>query len=133
MEAAVLETARGGILREGLGFDHCDVGILTNIGKGDHFGLRGIETLAELAGVKRTLIEAVAPDGIAVLNADDPLVVDMAEVGKGTVTYFTGDERNSVVAAHRAAGGRAVFARAGSLMMAVGTTENELLPLSKSP
>src|SRR5207248_6203507 len=72
--AAVLETARGGILREGLGFDSCDVAVVTNIGAGDHLGLRGIETPDELARVKRTVVAAVGPGGAAVLNADDPLV-----------------------------------------------------------
>ena len=74
----MFETARGGILREGLAFDHCDVAVVTNIGEGDHLGLSDINTPEELAKVKRCIVEAVAPDGYAVLNANDPLVVEMA-------------------------------------------------------
>jgi cyanophycin synthetase len=86
--AAVLETARGGILREGLGFDSCDVAVVTNISRGDHFGLRGIETAEELACVKRTVVEAVGPWGAAVLNAEDPLVAAMAGHCLGGAIYF---------------------------------------------
>ena len=78
VDVAVVETARGGILREGLGFDRCHVAVVTNIGEGDHLTLRGIDTLEELARVKRTVVECVAPDGVAVLNAADPLVAAMA-------------------------------------------------------
>ena len=67
-----LETARGGILRAGLGFDRCDVAVVTNIGEGDHLGLADIETLEKLAMVKRTIVDVVPPDGTAVLKADDP-------------------------------------------------------------
>ena len=63
VEAAVLETARGGILREGLGFDRCDVAVVTNIGEGDHLGLADIDTLEKLALVKRTIVDVVSPDG----------------------------------------------------------------------
>ena len=96
VEAAVLETARGGILREGLGFDQCDVAVVTNIGEGDHLGLRGIETLEELARVKRTVVEAVAPTGAAVLNAADPLVAAMADHCPGAVIFFARDCRPPV-------------------------------------
>ena len=78
VDMAVFETARGGILREGLAFDYCDVAVVTNIGDGDHLGLSDINTPEELAKVKRCIVEAVAPDGYAVLNANDPLVVEMA-------------------------------------------------------
>src|SRR5206468_9568555 len=85
VDAAVLETARGGILREGLGFDRCDVAVVTNIAEGDHLGVADIETAEQLARVKRTLVEAVADDGAAVLKADDPLVAAMAEHCPGSV------------------------------------------------
>ena len=61
VDAAVLETARGGILRAGLGFDRCDVAVVTNIGEGDHLGLADIDTLEKLARVKRTIVEASPP------------------------------------------------------------------------
>src|SRR5205823_295360 len=65
VDAAVLETARGGIVREGLGFEVCDVAVVTNIGKGDHIGMRGVASLDDLARVKRTVVEAVVPPGPA--------------------------------------------------------------------
>ncbi len=131
--AAVLETARGGILREGLGFDACDVAVVTNIGQGDHLSLRGIDTLDDLARVKRVVVEAVAPTGTAVLNADDPLTAAMAGACSGAVTYFTRRGAGALPAGHRAAGGRAVLARTGSIILVEGEKEEELLPLARVP
>jgi cyanophycin synthetase len=131
--AAVLETARGGILREGLGFDYCDVAVVTNIGRGDHFGLRGIETPEELARVKRTVVEAVAPWGAAVLNVQDPLVTAMGAHCPGKVTYFARDADHPTIRAQRAAGGRAVLVRRGALVLAEGEGEQELAPLERVP
>jgi cyanophycin synthetase len=133
VEAAVLETARGGILREGLGFDWCDVGVVTNIGEGDHLGLSAIETLEKLAQVKRTVIEAVSPRGIGVLNADDPLTAGMAEKCPGPVTYFTRNPDNPLVVAHRARGGRAVLALDGLLTLADGEAETPVMALARIP
>ena len=83
VEAAVLETARGGILRAGLAFDLCDVAVVTNIGEGDHLGLNDIDTVERLAAVKRTIVESVAKRGAAVLKADDPLVARNVRVLPG--------------------------------------------------
>ena len=74
VDAAVFETARGGILREGLGFDRCQVAVVTNIGAGDHLGLNYITTVEDLAVLKRVIVQNVAPTGYAVLNAADPIV-----------------------------------------------------------
>ena len=79
VDAAVFETARGGVLREGFGFDMCDVAVITNIGIGDHLGLNFITTVDELAVVKRVIVENVAPGGRGSLNAADPIVVAMAQ------------------------------------------------------
>jgi cyanophycin synthetase len=133
VHAAVLETARGGILREGLGFDFCDVAVVTNIGTGDHLSLRGVETLDDLARVKRTVIEAVAPTGAAVLNAGEPLVAAMAGHCPGRVIYFGWDSGHPVLAAQRAAGGRAAFVRAGSIVLADGDREEVLTSLAHVP
>jgi cyanophycin synthetase len=133
VHAAILETARGGILREGLGFDLCDVAVVTNIGAGDHLSLRGIETLDDLARVKRTVIEAVAPTGAAVLNAADPLVAAMADCCPGQVIYFARDGDQPVLAAHRGGGGRAVFVRAQSILLAEGDREEVLTSLGHVP
>lgn len=133
VEVAVLETARGGILREGLGFDQCDVAVVTNIGAGDHLGLRGVQTLADLARVKRTVVEAVAPTGVAVLNAADPLVAGMAPNSPGHVMFFAVDEKNPTLAEHRERGGRAVFVRDGWAMLASGADEERLIELARVP
>ena len=78
VDAAVFETARGGVLREGLAFDRCDVAVVTNIGMGDHLGLSYISTVDDLAVVKRVIVQNVASHGTAVLNAADPNVSAMA-------------------------------------------------------
>jgi cyanophycin synthetase len=127
VEAAVLETARGGILREGLGFDRCDVAVVTNIGKGDHLGLRGIETLDELALVKEVVVRAVAPDGFAILNAADPRVAAMAPACPGRVLLFAHDAEQPALSRHQATGGRCAFVRAGNLILAEGSREEILL------
>lgn len=105
VDAAVLETARGGILREGLGFDHCDVAIVTNIAA-DHLGLGGIETLEDMARVKAVVPASVRANGASILNADDPLVVGMARSAGGEVVFFGGDEKSPVLRNHRLVGGR---------------------------
>jgi cyanophycin synthetase len=88
-DAAVLECARGGMLREGLGFDMCDVGIVTNIGEGDHLGLNFIDSVEDLALLKSVLVQNVAPNGLAVLNADDRHAANMAKLTPGRVLFFT--------------------------------------------
>jgi cyanophycin synthetase len=80
VDAAVFETARGGILREGLGFDRCQVAVVTNIGAGDHLGLNYITTVEDLAVLKRVIVQNVAATGYAVLNATDPIVAAMARL-----------------------------------------------------
>jgi cyanophycin synthetase len=88
VEVAVLETARGGILREGLGFERCDVGAVLNI-QPDHLGLKGIETMADLAWVKSLIVEVVTENGTSVLNADDPLTLKMRKKARGKLTLFS--------------------------------------------
>jgi cyanophycin synthetase len=112
VEAAVLETARGGILREGLGWDRCDVGAVLNI-SADHLGLAGVETVADLAFVKRLVVEVVKEGGTSVLNADDPLVRAMASHAEGRIMYFSRSASNEVVRAHVRAGGRAAVLEQG--------------------
>ena len=88
VDVAVLETARGGILRAGLGFDECDVGVVLNV-DADHLGLRGIHTVEQLAAVKSVVAAVVRREGHAVLNADDPLVLAMRERTPGDVVLFS--------------------------------------------
>jgi cyanophycin synthetase len=93
VDVAVLETARGGIIRSGLGFDHCDVGVVLNIAA-DHLGLKDVNTLEDLARVKSVVPRSVAAKGFTVLNAEDPLVYAMKELSDGTVVCFSMDENN---------------------------------------
>lgn len=107
VDVAVIETARGGILRGGLGYEACDVGVVLNV-SADHLGLRGIHTVEDLARVKAVIPSVVKPAGFAVLNADDPLVLRMREGTPGTVvlTSIVG-EAHAPVAEHLARGGMA--------------------------
>src|SRR5262249_4854297 len=109
VHVAVLETARGGILRRGLGFDSCAVAVVTNIGDGDHFDSHSVETIEDLARVKRTVVESVAADGVAVLNAADSRVAAMANHCPGRVLFFAREADHPVLAAHRARDERAIF------------------------
>ena len=133
VEAAVLETARGGILREGLAFDYCDVAVVTNIGEGDHLGLADIDTPEKLAVVKRCLIEAVGKNGTGVLKADDPLTAAMAPYCPGSVVFFCRQPDHPVILAKRAEGGRVVFVRDNSIVLADGELEIRLLSLDRIP
>lgn len=134
VELAVLETARGGILREGLGYDLCDVAVVTNIAAGDHLGHKGIDTVEALADVKATVVRAVHPDrGTAVLNADDSLTAGMASVCPGRVAYFAREAANPLVARTLAQGGRAAFVRDGQVVLAKGQDSEILLGLDAVP
>ncbi|GAB2641590.1 cyanophycin synthetase [Kribbella swartbergensis] len=111
VDFAVFEVARGGILREGLGYERNDVAVVLNI-QPDHLGLRGVETLEQLADVKAVLVEAVPRTGFAVLNADDPLVRKMRRKCSGQVVWFSmaeaGSEVRDYIEGHCRRGGRAV-------------------------
>jgi len=132
-QCAVLETARGGILREGLGFDRCDAAVVTNIGEGDHLGLNDIDTLEQLAEVKGTIVWTVKATGVAVLNAADPHVVSMAKHNPGTTTYFALAETEPVLTAHLSQGGTGVFIRNGSIIFHEGKQETILIELTRVP
>ena len=111
VDIAILETARGGILRSGLAFQHCDVGVILNVAA-DHLGLGDIETIDQLAKVKGVIAEAVHLDGYAVLNADDERVAAMAKDVPGKVAYFSMNPDNPLVQAHVGRGGiAAVYAQ----------------------
>ena len=112
VDFAVFEVARGGILREGLGYQRNDVAVVLNIAP-DHLGMQGIDTLEQLAAVKQVIVEAVPRDGFAVLNADDELVREMRRRCSGDVVWFTMSEAGSstmeMVEDHCRRGGRAVL------------------------
>lgn len=128
VEFAVLETARGGILRSGLGFDQCDCAIVTNVAE-DHLGLGGINTLEKLARVKSVVPETVSANGFAVLNADDDLVYAMRENVKCKVALFSLDEASPRIEEHCAAGGLAAVYDNGYLLLRIG---NHYIPIEEA-
>jgi cyanophycin synthetase len=111
VDFAVFEVARGGILREGLGYERNDVAVVLNV-QPDHLGLRGINTVEQLADVKAVPVEAVPRNGHAVLNADDPLVRAMRRRSSGDIVWFSmepkGSEIRDFIDAHCRRGGKAV-------------------------
>ncbi|MCL4520384.1 MAG: cyanophycin synthetase [Firmicutes bacterium] len=115
VEAACLETARGGMARGGLGFDDCDVAVVTNIGS-DHLGQDGIDTIDDLVHLKSLIVDVVRPSGAAVLNADDPLVLGMAGRCRGEVILFSAREESPELFQHLDRGGRAVYVKRGHLV-----------------
>ena len=121
VEAAVFEVARGGVLREGLGFDRCEVAVVTNIGSGDHLGLSYITTVEDLAVLKRVVVRNVAEHGFAVLNAADPNVAAMTTSCPGSTIFFTADRQHAVMATHRAQGKRTVYIDHDTLIAAEGS------------
>ena len=126
VQCAVLETARGGIIRWGLGFDRCDVGVLTNISD-DHVGQDGVESLEELGHVKSVVLEAVRREGHAVLNADDPLSLQMMERCRCNIILFSMSGENLLVKRHTVAGGTAVILRRGIITLVKGDKEQRLV------
>lgn len=114
VDVAVLESARGGILRSGLAFDTCDVGVVLNVAE-DHIGLGDINTIDEMARVKSVIAEAVDPEGIAILNADDERVAAMADRVRGQVAYFSMNPENPIVLDHVRRGGVAAVYDKGYL------------------
>ena len=131
VDFAVLETARGGIVRSGLGFDRCDVAVVTNVSS-DHLGLGGVTTLEELMRVKAVVPQSVFRDGASVLNADNEWTVRIAETAHGEIIFFSMDEENPVIRDHRRERGRAVVLRqtpAGEMLtLARGQRGDELAP-----
>jgi cyanophycin synthetase len=121
VEIAVLETARGGILRSGLAFSHCDVGVVLNVSE-DHLGLQNINTLEDMAHVKSVIAEATSPNGFVVLNADDPLVAAMGKNQrvKAKVVYFSMDRWNPIIWEHIQNGGVAAVNDNGYIIFLCG-------------
>jgi cyanophycin synthetase len=120
VDFAVLECARGGILRAGLGFHNCDIGIVTNVAE-DHLGLKDIHTLEDLARVKAVVPESVSPEGYAILNADDDLVYGMAKGLDCKVAFFSMDEDNPRIKRHCRNGGIAAVVEQGYISICKGT------------
>lgn len=132
-EVAVFEAGRGGILREGLGFDKCDVAVVTNIGEADHLGQFDLQTPEQMVSVKRSAVDVVLPQGFKVLNAEDPLVADMTLLGRGATIFFAQDSAHPRLAAHRVSGGRSVYRHHGLLVAADGEQETVVARLEEIP
>ena len=119
VEVAVLETARGGILRAGLGFNSCDIGVVTNI-QADHLGISDIENLDDLTRVKGVVIGAVKKSGSAVINADNKYCLKIAATADCNVSYFSMDEKNPVIKEHCKKGGVAAIYENGYVTIKKG-------------
>jgi cyanophycin synthetase len=138
VEAAVLETARGGILRRGLALDHANVAVVTNVAS-DHFGEYGIDDLPGLADAKLTVAQLVARDGMLVLNADDASLRAKApglreRLGfEPPLGWFALDYDDALLAAHRAKGGAACGVRAGRLVVSYAGAEHDLGSVADMP
>ena len=133
IEAAVFENGSDTILSEGLAYDRCQVGVVTNIDIGRHTGRYYIETPEHVFNVLRTQIDLVLPTGAAVLNARDPMLVEMAPLCDGEVIYFALDPQLPAIAEHLGRGKRAVIVRYGQIMLASDQGEVALARLSDVP
>jgi cyanophycin synthetase len=130
VEAAVIENSFATILSEGLGYDRCQVGVVTNIDAGRHFGEYYIENEEQVCNVLRTQVDVVLSGGVAVLNAADSLVAEMAKYCDGEVIFFSIDGQLGSIADHLGKGGRAVLMRDGHLVLKQGEQEMVLLKLA---
>jgi cyanophycin synthetase len=133
LDVGVLETARGGLVLRGMGYESNEVSVITNV-TSDHLDLQGIHTLPELAEVKSTVSRVTRADGWSILNADDPFVAPIANKVRSRVGLFTLVAGGSAaVRRHAAAGGRGYVVRDGSIVELDGTTEHEIVELRRVP
>jgi cyanophycin synthetase len=132
VEVAVLETARGGLVRGGLGFSGCDVGIITNVSE-DHLGQDGIESVEDLVYIKSLLLEVVRPGGFALLNADDPNVTALRARAKGDIVYFSTEPDNLLIRRHLSVGGKAFFIKDGCIYAACGGLGRMIVRVASVP
>jgi cyanophycin synthetase len=129
---AVLECARGGLLRAGLAFSQCDVGIVTNVAA-DHLGLKGIHTLEQLAKVKAVIPETVMPGGYAILNAEDDLVYDMKKNLTCNLALFSMDENNPRIKALQRKGGITAVYENGFITLCRGQWKMRIMKADTIP
>lgn len=133
LDAVVVENGIRTMALEGLAYDRCRVGVVTGLDPGDAIPEHDLDTPDDLRKVLRTQIDVVLPVGVGVLAAGDAVVADMASLCDGEVIFFDPDPANAVMAAHRAVGGRAVFVRDGSLVLASGGDEESVGEASALP
>ena len=132
VDFAVLECARGGILKSGLAFQNCDIAIVTNVST-DHIGLGGIDSLEQMAKVKAVVAETVFPHGYAILNADDDLVYRIKDDLKCNIGLFSMDENNPRIKAHCKAGGLATIFENGYVSIMKGTWKMRVIKVAEIP
>ena len=132
VETAILETARGGILRRGLAVERANVAVVTNVAE-DHLGEFGVENLAQLADTKLTVAKALRGAGTLVLNADDPMLVERHQRAEGPLTWFSLDPSSPVIEAHIRRGGTAAVAEGEHLILIRDGAQHPLVPLSDIP
>ena len=132
VDAAILETARGGLLRRGIAIRNARVAVVTNISP-DHFGEYGIHDLDDLAEVKLTVASALAPDGVLVLNADDPLLLRRGAARMARIGWFALDDAHPRLQAHRDAGGMTCGVREGRLCLSLHGTRHDLGAVADMP
>lgn len=133
VQAAVIETPMRELLDEGTCYDVCSVGVVTGLDTAQTFPDRDMETPEQLHTILRTQVDVVPKWGVAVLNAEDEIVASMAELSEGEVIYFSRDALHPTVAAHLAAGGRAVVLADDELQLRHGTTRETLCDTSDLP
>ena len=133
VDAAVIENDSGVILGQGLAYDRCQVGVITNIDPDRHTGRYYIETPEQVYNVLRTQVDLVLPTGVAVLNAKEPMLVEMVPLCDGEVIFFALDPDLPAISSHREQGKRAVIVRYGQIMLASGEGEIALAKLADIP
>src|SRR6266487_233648 len=132
VDFAVFECARGGILRAGLGFDKCNISIVTNVSD-DHLGLNDINTVEEMAKVKTVVPRSTFDDGYAILNADDDLVYAMREELDCNIALFSTDEKNERIKSHRQEGGLAAIIEKGYFTICKGQWKTRIARVEDVP
>jgi cyanophycin synthetase len=129
IEVAVIENDNASLLLEGLAYDQCQVGIVLNIDPLKLFPEYNISDEDQLFNVIRTQVDVVLPNGTSVLNADDPIIVKMAELSKGEVMYFSQDPASSVIAAHQEQDGRSIIVSPSDIVLKQGKLDKLIIPI----
>jgi cyanophycin synthetase len=132
VDCGVLETARGGILLRGLGYESNDVGVLLNVGP-DHLGLHGVHDVETLVQVKATVVRTTRPGGTVVLNADDPLVLAQRDGIQARIILISQEPENPAIAEHLASGGDCLLLHRGMIMLCCGQERKVIIPVADVP
>lgn len=133
VETAIVENGCDSILTEGLAYDRCQIGIVTNVEAERHFGRHDLSTAEQVFTVFRTQVDVVLPGGAAVLNASQPMLVEMAQLCDGEVIFFAADGDLPAIVDHRGRGGRAVFVRDGEVVLGSRANETVITSLRAIP